>query len=1139
VLSSDDAPIRGIRALLNLPDDAPLPPCDVRMGTTIATNALLERRGRPCALAITTGFGDLLEIGDQTRPELFALDIVRPGLLHGATVEVDARLDADGNVLQRPDPNHLRAQLQRVLDDGIDAIAIAVMHAYRNPELELEIAAVARDVGFTEICMSHAIAPELGLLPRADTTVADAYLTPLLRAYVSRLQAELPGTLRLMQSSGGLTAAERFRGRDAILSGPAGGVVACAALAERSGHRQVIGFDMGGTSTDVSRYAGTLERRYENRVAGVRLRAPMLAIHTVAAGGGSLCRYDGDRLIVGPQSAGADPGPLCYGHPRATELALTDINLVLGRLVPDRFPFALHRDRVDETLDARAREVGTAPLTLAEGFFRIAVENMAQAILEITVARGHDVREHAMIVFGGAGGQHACAVARSLGVRTLLFDPLAGVLSARGIGAADIAWHGELDAGRRPLQEDTLVHVASLHAELEARGREALRTEGYDDAKIHARVDLRYAGTETAIAVPIADAHALARAFEHEHTQLYGYHRPGHAIEIVTARLEAIGATEPIPEPTLAARDALPRGHRPLVIDGESIRCPVYHREDLGPGPTIHGPALVLESTATVVVEPGWRFHVEPSGLLVLEDHGAPARTAASTDRDPVTLEIMGNRFMSIAEQMGVVLRRTALSTNIRERLDFSCAVFDAEGGLVANAPHMPVHLGAMSESVTAIARQHPHPRPGDVFATNDPAAGGSHLPDITVVTPVFVGERVAFYTASRGHHADVGGITPGSMPPHATALAQEGVVFRGTPIVDAGHFDEAGVRAILGEGPYPARRPDENVADLQAQIAANRTGARLLAALADEVGLPVVLAYMSHVQHHASAAVRRAIAKLPFTSASFEDTTDDGIAIAVELRRDGDTLDVDFTRTGPAGDHNLNAPRAVTVAAVLYVLRTLVGEPIPLNKGCLEPVRILVTPGSLLDPEPHRAVAGGNVETAQRLCDVLLAAVGVKAASQGTMNNVTFGEGTFGYYETVGGGDGATANAPGISGVHTHMTNTRITDPETLEVRFPVRLIRFALRRGSGGIGRHRGGDGLIREYEFLAPLSLSILSDRRVRPPFGLHGGDPGAPGHNRVCGRDLPGRANVSVRPGDRFVLETPGGGGLGPARPRDTA
>ncbi|MCA9651075.1 MAG: hydantoinase B/oxoprolinase family protein [Myxococcales bacterium] len=1152
VLSSDDAPLRGIRALLGLGPDAPIPPCELRMGTTLGTNALLERRGRACGLAITRGFGDLLEIGDQSRPEIFALPVDKPPPLHRAVLELDARLDPEGQVLARPDPAALRRELARLRAEGIDSLAVVVMHAYRDGSLERAVAEAAREVGFSHVSCSHEVAAEIGLQGRGDTTVVDAYLTPLLRSYLAGLQRALPGSrLQVMQSSGGLTPAARFRGRDAVLSGPAGGVVACSALARAHGHEAVIGFDMGGTSTDVSRAGVEPTRVYETRVAGVRLRTPMLAIHTVAAGGGSLCRYEHGRFTVGPHSAGADPGPLCYGRPQARELALTDVNLVLGRLCDDRFPFPLHREPALAAIVALSDRLpapwaGREPAAIAEGFFEVAAESMAAAIREITIARGHDARDHALVVFGGAGGQHACAVARRLGIARVLVPPLPGALSAWGMGLAPLTWHGEADLGRVPLTSALVDVMHRAAAERVEHGRAVLERDGIPRARHQAlrRVDLRYAGTETALTVPLPAADdpdpvgTLRAAFEAEHRRELGYDRPEHPVEAVTVRVEIRGELPPPSLPPIAAAKALPPPLRAtsLYLRGTWHQAPVYLRHALGRGPVLHGPALVLDDTGTLVLEPGWTLRVAEEGSLALHDEAGPARAALTTACDPVQLEIFANRFMSIAEQMGTVLRRTALSTNIRERLDFSCAVFDREGGLVANAPHMPVHLGAMGESVAAIAAQHPHPAPGDVYATNDPAAGGSHLPDITVVTPVHVGGNAGepdqvLFVASRGHHADVGGITPGSMPPDSRRLDEEGVVFRGQRIVHAGRLDVAGIEATLRGGPHPARRPAENLADLQAQIAANHAGARLLHELVREHGRPVVSAYMQHVQDNAARAVGEAIARLPDGEARFEDRTDDGIPIAVRLRIEGSTATIDFRGTGHATETNLNAPRAVTVAAVLYVLRCLVGEPIPLNRGCLRPVSLVIPPGSLLDPPPDHAVAGGNVETAQRIVDVLLAAVGASAASQGTMNNLSFGDASFGYYETIGGGEGAGPEHGGTSGIHTHMTNTRITDPEVLEARFPVRLRRFAIRRGSGGEGRFRGGDGLVRQLELLVPLRVSILSDRRVHAPFGLAGGLPGAPGRNLHGDRQLPGRARIDGEAGDLITIETPGGGGYG--------
>ena len=1157
VLSSDDAPLRGIRTLLGLQPDDPIPPCELRMGTTLGTNALLERNGRPCALAITRGFGDLLEIGDQSRPEIFAVPIERPPSLPAAVLELDARLGPDGTVLARPDPEALRPALRRLHAQGLRSLAVVVMHAYRDGTLEQQVARLAREEGFEHVSCSHEVAAEIGLLPRGDTTVVDAHLTPLLQDYLAGLRRALPGSrLQVMGSSGGLHPAERFRGRDAVLSGPAGGVVACASLARAHGLPAVLGLDMGGTSTDVCRVGEDLPRVYETRVAGVRLRTPMLAIHTVAAGGGSICRFEHGRLQVGPRSAGADPGPLCYGRADARALTVTDIDLVLGRLCDDRFPFPLHAGPAHEAL-AALRERLPAPWrerplpAVAEGFFHVAVEHTAQALRHVTVARGHDAREHALLVFGGAGGQLACALARRLGVSQVLFPPLPGALSAFGMGLAPLTWHGEADLGRHALDATVVARMRQAADALRAQGHAVLERDGIPAARREAvvRVELRYAGTETALGVPLppstapddptAVATALRAAFEAEHRRELGYARPEHPVEAVTLRVELRGTLEPPALPEIPDGAALPPPLRStrLWLHDAWHDAPVYDRPALPRGPVLRGPALVLDETGTLVLEPGWTLEVAFDGSLRLHDHGGESRPALGTACDPVQLEIFAHRFMSIAEQMGTVLRRTALSTNIRERLDFSCAVFDAHGGLVANAPHLPVHLGAMGESVAAIAAQHLHPAPGDAFATNDPTAGGSHLPDITVVTPVHVGGALAFWVASRGHHADVGGITPGSMPPDSRTLAEEGVVFRGQRIVHQGTLDHAGIMATLRSGPHPARRPTENLADLQAQIAANHAGARLLEALVHEHGLPVVAAYMQHVQDDAARAVAEAIARLPDGEARFDDHTDDGVPIAVTLRITGDRAAIDFTGTGAAVPGNLNAPRAVTVAAVLYVLRCLVGEPIPLNKGCLRPITLTIPPGSLLHPAPHHAVAGGNVETAQRLVDVLLAAGGAQAASQGTMNNLTFGDATFGYYETIGGGEGACPDRAGTSGVHTHMTNTRITDPEVLEARFPVRLLAFGLRRGSGGAGRFAGGDGLVRRLELLAPLEVSLLSDRRRNPPFGLAGGGPGAPGRNRLesGGRAaaLPGRVTVNARAGDVITIETPGGGGHGPA------
>ena len=1156
VLSSDRAPLVGIRRLLELGDDAPIPPCEVRMGTTLATNALLERRGTPTALLITRGFRDLLEIGNQTRPNIFDLDIRKPPPLYREVVEVEARGDAEGNVLERPDPDRLCADLRKILSHGIDSLSVVILHAYRNGDLEREIGAMARKVGFSHVSLSAEVAAEIGVVGRGDTTVVDAYLTPLIQSYVATLMSELPGSsLRIMQSSGGLTDANRFRGRNAILSGPAAGVIACAHIGRESGFERTIGFDMGGTSTDVSCYEGTFERAYETEVAGVRLRAPMMAIHTVAAGGGSICRFKGFRLSVGPESAGADPGPLCYGSQDAKHLTVTDVNLVLGRVVDDRFPFPLQREPVYRALAELAAALGSegherTSTEIAAGFFAIANANMVEAIRQVSIAKGRDVRDYTLVVFGGAGGQHACSIARQLGIRTLIFDRFAGVLSAYGMGLADVTWHGEAHAGRVEVDTELVAAVAPAFADLDARGRRVLREEGFSEDRIAVtrKIDLCYRGTETTLTLDIPgvrdddfDPVSLRADFEAAHRQLFGYDRPERGVEAVAVRVDVVGSDclavqESQSSSVTSGLIELPqRVRRGSMWTGERFETvPIYHREDFSVGTRLPGPALILEATSTIALDPGFEIEVRSISRIIAHDRRPEVAAAVPGDTkiDPVRLEIFNNLFMSIATQMGNSLQRTAVSTNIRDRLDFSCAVFDRDGGLVANAPHIPVHLGAMGESVKGVLASYPRPEPGAVFATNDPATGGSHLPDITLITPVHDdrGELI-FFTASRGHHADVGGVTPGSMPPFSRSLEEEGVVFRSMQVVSSGLFDENAVRRVLIESPHPARDPKDNMADLQAQIAANLTGARLLQEIVERYGWETVMAYMSHVQDNAAAQVSAEIALIQDGTYEFEDGLDDGTVIRVAVRVSGERLEIDFTGTGPESDGNLNAPRAVTVAAVIYVLRAIVGASIPLNSGCLKPVTIYIPDNTVLSPGPERAVAGGNVETSQRIVDVILGALGLSAASQGTMNNLTFGNDSFGYYETIAGGAGATPNAPGASGVHTHMTNTRITDPEIVESRFPVRLREFSIRRGSGGEGRHRGGDGIIREFEALVPLRFSILSERRTGQPFGLAGGRPGASGRNLHRGRDVGGKASFVAAAGDRVRIETPGGGGYG--------
>jgi 5-oxoprolinase (ATP-hydrolysing) len=1190
VLSSDTAPIEGIRALLERAgatsrNGEPLP-CRVKLGTTVATNALLERRGVPTLLVADRGLSGVLEIGTQERPDLFALHIQKPPLLHGAVVEVGGRVGLDGAPLDDFDEDAARRALRDAHARGLRSVSIALAHAYAFPEREARLRDLAVEEGFDHAVASHEIAREMGLLARGETTTVDAYLTPLLQDHVTGLARSLPGShLRFMQSSGGLTPGERFRGPTALLSGPAGGVIGATRVARAAGFDRAIGFDMGGTSTDVSLLqAGELDRSFETLVGGVRVKAPMLRIHTVAAGGGSLCRFDGFRLTVGPESAGADPGPVCYGRPGAHELALSDVNFALGRLQPDRFPFPLVREPVDQALARLQNELAReghalSPDEIAAGFVEVANASMASAIAEVSVARGVDARDCALVAFGGAAGQHACAIARELGMRTILLHPLAGLLSAYGIGVAEMSWDGQRDAGRVGLPEGATPLPEPLPAwlaELEREGREALAAEGAADAdvRIERRLDLRYKGTETPLAVREPDDGDYAAAFAAEHRTRFGYTRPGRPVEIVTARLRASAGGD---APDVLGGDApdVLGGGAPNVLGGEApdisdaaatdvsaaqpgaggaepirsetvwfpetgrVRAPVYAREALGPGTTLSGPALLLEGTGTVVIDPGFRAEVREGGLLVVHDEAGHARPA-STDlsrSDPIRLEVFGNRFMSIAEQMGAVLRNTSVSTNIKERLDYSCAVFDAEGGLVANAPHIPVHLGAMAETVRAARARFPELEAGDVVVTNDPSAGGSHLPDVTAVTPVFVADGPpTFFVASRGHHADLGGVTPGSMPADSTTLEEEGVLLAPFLLVRAGRFDEERLRRQLTGARFPARTPDDNVAELEAMVAANRCGEGLLRDLVDEHGLETVSVTMEQLQQAAAGKVAREIGRLADGLHVFEDRMDDGTPIRVELAIEGERMRIDFAGTGPASPGNLNAPRAVVQAAVIYVLRALVAERIPLNGGCLHPVEIAVPPGSLLDPPEGAAVVGGNVETSQRIVDVLLGALGRAAASQGTMNNVAFGDASFGYYETVGGGGGAGPDFDGASGVHTHMTNTRITDVEVLEARHPVRVRRFGLRTGSGGQGRHSGGDGLVREYEFLAPVTVSLLTERRATAPFGLAGGGPGASGRNVVLRRDaepeeVPGRCTVELAAGDRLRVETPGGGGYG--------
>ncbi|RZS52069.1 hydantoinase B/oxoprolinase family protein [Sphaerotilus mobilis] len=1188
-----DAAVEGMRRLLGLGPDEAITPARVavvKMGTTVATNALLERRGEPTLLVTTAGFRDALRIGTQHRPKLFARQIVRTGPLAAAVVEAHERIGADGRVVMPLDEAALRADLAQQHAAGLRACAIVFVHGWRHPQHEARAAEIAAAQGYTQVSVSHRVSPLMKLIPRGDTSVVDAYLSPVLRRYVDQLAAQLHGVpLLFMQSSGGLTEASHFAGKDAVLSGPAGGIVGMVRTAQAGGHERVIGFDMGGTSTDVSHFAGEHERAFDTEVAGVRLRAPMLSIHTVAAGGGSVIGYDGARLRVGPASAGADPGPASYG--RGGPLAVTDANVLLGRLQPEHLPAVfghdgrqwLDRAVVQDRFEALAADVSAStgqPATaesIAEGCLAIAVAHMAHAVKKISVARGHDVSGYTLQCFGGAGGQHACAVADALGMSTVLIHPLAGVLSAYGMGLADqtatrqAALEARLDAAG-------LAAARELAERLTGLARDELIAQHVDPAAIGhaAQLHLRYDGTDTTLAVPLADLGAVESAFDAAYRQRYAFLMPGRARVIESVSVEATARAEPVDEPCLPATPHRPAPAAPIRLhaQGRWQDAGLHRREDLQRGARIDGPAVIAERNATTVVEPGWQAELDGRAHLLLRRVAALPREKAdehgknATSVDPVQLEIFNQRFMAIAEQMGLRLQNTATSVNIKERLDFSCALFDGNGALIANAPHIPVHLGAMSDAVRHVIARNPDLRPGEVVMLNDPYHGGTHLPDVTVVTPVFAqgadAERLStadalFFVASRGHHADIGGITPGSMPPFSRRIDEEGVRIDNFRLVSRGELREDALRAALASGPHPARNPAQNLADLRAQMAANERGVQELHALVRQVGLATVRAYMGHVQDHAEACVRQAIRRLDPALAPeggrFAVTLDNGavVAVAITLDRVAGSARIDFSGTSPQQDHNFNAPRSVTLSALLYVFRTLVDDDIPLNAGCLQPLELVMPAGCLLDPQPPAAVVAGNVETSTAVTHALYGALGLQASAQPTMNNITFGNAQVQYYETVAGGSGAgirlgagpapwpdDAGFDGCDVVQTHMTNSRLTDPEVLEWRYPVRLERFEIRTGSGGAGRWHGGNGATRVIRFDAPMTLSVLANGRVHPAFGLQGGSAGEPGRNHVVRADgrievLGHIGQVEVAPGDRLVLETPGGGGYGATAP----
>jgi len=1232
-----DAAVQGIREILQIAAGDPLPPeqiAAVKMGTTVATNALLERKGDRTVLVITQGFQDALRIGYQNRPSIFARQIILPEMLYERVVEVEERLSAQGEVLVPLNLNHgFVAALQTAYDNGIRACAIVLMHGYRYPRHEKQVAALAAKIGFTQISVSHQVSPLMKLVSRGDTTVMDAYLSPILRRYVNQVSEQLDvdgssfvvdGSLQstmnhqqrthlmFMQSNGGLADAQNFQGKDSILSGPAGGIVGAVQTSMLAGFEKIISFDMGGTSTDVAHYDGEYERTFETEIAGVRLRTPMMAIHTVAAGGGSILSFDGSRYRVGPESAGANPGPACYG--RGGPLTVTDCNVMLGKLQSDFFPKVfgsegdqpLERRVVQQQFEALTSRIQAVtgdrrtPEEVAAGFLAIAIEKMANAIKKISLQRGYDVSEYVLCCFGGAGGQHACLIAEALGMKKIFLHPYAGVLSAYGMGLADVRAMREQAVEAR-LTADLVPSLDAMLTVLAKDGEQEIATAHRNEDELTQtvlnRVQLKYEGTDSTLMADFGSVATMRQQFERAHRQRYGFIVPEKTLIVEAVVCEIVARTFTPKEPTLKRQSAeLPRpvATRPLYAASVWQETPVFQRSDLQPGDCISGPALIIEATGTNVIEPGWQAELTDRNHLILtreqgtgnreqggrqraEGRGqrtegeeqlsegqvatSIAQPSASRENpsshatpDPVLLEIFNNLFRSIAEQMGIALQNTSVSVNIKERLDFSCAIFDQDGQLVANAPHIPVHLGSMSESVQSlIGAKGPVLQPGDVYMLNNPYNGGTHLPDVTVITPVFDPDpcfapdpkskpqnpnpKILFYVASRGHHADIGGITPGSMPPNSTTVEQEGILIDNFQLVSQGQFCDRELQTLLSSGPYPVRNLAQNMADLQAQIAANEKGVQELGKMVEHFSLETVQAYMGHVQDNAEESVRRTIDSLK--NGCFTVPLDNGgqIQVAITIDTVHRNARIDFSGTSPQQPNNFNAPAAVCKAAVLYVFRTLVDDDIPLNAGCLKPLEIVIPAGCMLNPTYPAAVVAGNVETSQAITDALYGALGIMAASQGTMNNFTFGNDRYQYYETICGGSGAGPNFNGTDAVHTHMTNSRLTDPEVLEWRFPVLVDRFGIRPNSGGSGQYNGGHGVIRRIQFREPMTAAILSSRRQMAPFGLAGGNPGMPGRN-FCERHdgtqeiLSSTATLEMQAGDTFVIETPGGGGYGP-------
>jgi 5-oxoprolinase (ATP-hydrolysing) len=1170
-----DAAIEGIRRLVAGQADQPQQkkslesksqednrqPFTIKMGTTVATNALLERKGDPTLLVITRGFADALRIGYQNRPDLFSLKITLPDMLYSEVLEVDERVDAQGRVLQAINLQTVKTCLQRAYGKGIRSAAIVFMHGFKFSDHERQVAELARQLGFTQVSTSHQTSPLMKLVSRGDTTVVDAYLSPILKRYVQQVADELQkinpaqNRLQFMQSSGGLTEAHRFARKDAILSGPAGGVVGMVETATVAGFDKLIGFDMGGTSTDVCHYAGEFERAFDTEVAGVRMRAPMMRIHTVAAGGGSILQFDGARYRVGPESAGASPGPACYGN--GGPLCVTDCNVMLGKIQPDFFPRVFGRDgrqpldavqvqrQFTELAGQIERSTGKALSVqqVASGFLSIAIENMANAIKQISVQRGYDVAEYTLCCFGGAGGQHACLVADALAIKSIFLHPFSGVLSAYGMGLADLNQIHERSV-ELPLDEAILTELEQLRQQLRQQGRADLLQQGAQPAQLGdvARLHCHYAGSDTSLPVTFAGIDQVKADFEALHRQSFGFILPHKPLVVESIEVEVIAHNPPpqVRQPDNQNTRLVAQATFAVMMAGREQQTPFYQRDALPQNIEITGPAIIIEQTGTIVIEPGWRGILTEQNNIVLERYQPlPERFAVGTDVDPVMLEIFNNLFMSIAEQMGSVLENTAVSVNIKERLDFSCAVFDVEGDLIANAPHMPVHLGSMSESIKTVIREHDGSmRRGDAFVLNAPYNGGTHLPDVTIIKPVFgeAGDEVIFYVASRGHHADIGGITPGSMPANSTHVEQEGILLDNIRIVDGGRFMESQMRDKLASGKWPARNIDTNIADFKAQLASCEKGMQELLRMVEHYSLPVVHAYMKHVQNNAEESVRRVLDVLHDGKFCYE--MDDGskICVQITLNKSERSATIDFTGTSAQHASNFNAPSAITRAAVLYVFRCLVDDKIPLNEGCLKPLEIILPQNSMISPSYPAAVVAGNVETSQAIVDTLLGALGVAAASQGTMNNVTWGNEQFQYYETLCGGEGASDGHAGCSAVHTHMTNSRLTDPEVLEWRFPVRLDAFSIRHGSGGDGQFCGGDGVDRRLRFNEAMSLSLLTGHRRVAPYGMHGGEAAKCGENWLQKADgkliaLGATDSVEVEAGDTLIIKTPGGGGYG--------